>query len=420
MMCLRNRRDPEFQGNRTLRTARMVNKAGDRNVASVNLPEKSARFIKDIVHTLVNDLTKLLIKFYYLVEIPLNSFFCTQVEAQWRWVISVFILSYFGSWLLFAALFYVISLSHGDLEFDEETGQRLGEGSEECIRGARDFTGFFLLSVESQVSTGYGEKYPTEECPEAIFLLIVQLVIGVVIDAAMVGIVYVKIIRPPKYANFKFGKNAVICQRDGKLCMIFRVADFKQSQSIDSKLRAYLFEEKITSEGERTGKIQQRMKLENNGRVFLIWPQTVCHYIDKDSPFYDMSARDLLQRKFEVVVSLTGISQHTGMTTQSRTSYLSNDILWGHRFVNTIKYDSQHEVYVTYADLLDDVEQVDTALCSAKRLDEIIDEVHEALETGTITNYLTNDDDDDEDDDEDYSKFDQHSEILTMKNIFKR
>jgi potassium inwardly-rectifying channel subfamily J, other len=78
------------------------------------------------------------------------------------------------------------------------------------------------------VSTGYGEKYPTEECPEAIFLLIIQLVLGVAIDAMMVGVVYVKAIRPPKYADFKFSRKAVICQRDGKLNLIFRVADFEQ------------------------------------------------------------------------------------------------------------------------------------------------------------------------------------------------
>jgi potassium inwardly-rectifying channel subfamily J, other len=99
--------------------------------------------------------------------------------------------------------------------------------------------------------------------------------------------------------------------------------------SIDTKLRAYLFEEKITLEGEKTGKSQQRLKLENNGRVFLIWPQTVCHVIDKNSPFFDMSARDLIQRRFEIVLSLTGNSRHTGQTTQSRTSYLSSEILWG-------------------------------------------------------------------------------------------
>jgi hypothetical protein len=156
------------------------------------------------------------------------KFLSRQIDAQWRWLLTVFVLAYFGSWVLFAALFYIIGWAHGDLIFDEETGQRLGDGREECVRGAINFAGFFLLSVESQVSTGYGEKYPTEECPEAIFLLIVQLTLGVAIDAMMVGIVYVKAIRPPKYADFKFSRKAVICQRDGKLNLIFRVADFEQ------------------------------------------------------------------------------------------------------------------------------------------------------------------------------------------------
>lgn len=191
-------------------------------------------------------------------------------------------------------------------------------------------------------------------------------------------------IRPPKYADFKFGRKAVICQRDGKLCLVFRVADFKQAHSIDSKIRAYLFEEKITHEGERIGKSQQRLKLENNGRVFLIWPQTLCHYIDKTSPFYDMSARDLIQKRFEVVLSLTGISRHTGQMTQARTSYLSKEILWGHRFTNVITYDWKEETYVVHGENLDDTEQVDTALCSAQRLEEIMEEVHDVLERETV------------------------------------
>lgn len=325
-----------------------------------------------------------------------------QIEAQWRWVLAAYVFAYFGSWTLFAVLYYVVGWAHGDLEFDPETGQRLGEGAEECIRGAINFPGFFLMSVESQVSTGYGEKYPTEECSEAIFLLIVQLVFGVVVDATMVGIVYTKLTRPPKYADFKFSRKAVICQRDGVLCMIFRVADFKQAHSIDSKIRAYLFEEKITEEGERVSKSQQRLKLDNNGRVFLIWPQTVCHSIDKTSPFYDMSARDLIQRRFEIVLCLTGISSHTGQMTQARTSYLSKEMFWGHRFINVINYDSKAGCYVIDVDKLDVTEQVDTALCSAQRLVEILDEVHEALERDTVNSYhISEIDEEDEDSDED-------------------
>lgn len=104
----------------------------------------------------------------------------------------------------------------------------------------------------------------------------------------------------------------------------------------------------------------------------------------------------MLQRQFEIVLSLTGVSRHTGQTTQSRTSYLSNEIFWGHRFTNVITYDRRHEIYVTHADLLDELNQVDTALCSARRLNEILDEIHDVLDQETV-NSLDKFDEEDED-----------------------
>lgn len=128
----------------------------------------------------------------------------------------MFVATYFCSWTFFAILYYTIARAHGDLLFDKN-GTRLGDDKEPCIIGAKSFTGFMLMSVESQVTTGYGEYYPSEECPEAIFLLIFQLTIGVVIDGTMIGIFFSKMIRPPKYADMKFCKKAVVCLRDGKL-----------------------------------------------------------------------------------------------------------------------------------------------------------------------------------------------------------
>lgn len=263
MLSLRSRRDPKYQGVRQLRPCRVVNKSGDRNVNGINLPEKSVKFMKDLVNTVV--------------------------EAQWRYVLLFFVFAFFGSWVFFAIFYWIIAWSHGDLIFDEETGQRLGEESGPCIVEAEAFTEFLLFSIETQVSTGFGRYQPTEICPEAIFVLIVQLICGLVIDAAVVGIFYVKIIRPRKNSQFKFSRKAVICQRDSRLCLVFRVVDFHV---------AYLFEEKISFEGERLGKSQESLKLENNGRVLLLtWPITVSHIIDKTSPFYDLSAKDLLERR---------------------------------------------------------------------------------------------------------------------------
>ena len=75
-----------------------------------------------------------------------------------------------------------------------------------------------------------------------------------------------------------------------------------QTQGIDSEVKAFFFENRKTIEGENLGKCQTRLKLENNGRVFLIWPVTVCHVIDKSSPFYDMSAKEFLERRLENIL----------------------------------------------------------------------------------------------------------------------
>lgn len=52
--------------------------------------------------------------------------------------------------------------------------------------------------------------------------------------------------------------------------------------------------------------------------------------------------------------------------TQSRTSYLPREIVWGQRFVNMIKYDSSNHVYVADYDKYDQTEKV--KLCEQKLL----------------------------------------------------
>ena len=42
-------------------------------------------------------------------------------------------------------------------------------------------------------------------------------------------------------------------------------------------------------------------------RLFLVWPLTIEHYIDQNSPFWDISADDLKKERFELAVILEGI-----------------------------------------------------------------------------------------------------------------
>lgn len=60
--------------------------------------------------------------------------------------------------------------------------------------------------------------------------------------------------------------------------------------------------------------------------------------------------------------------------TQSRTSYLPKEIAWGHRFPNLTHYDRRESAYVADFANFDETLEVDTPLCSARRLDEVLEE----------------------------------------------
>lgn len=209
--------DKELQ--RLKNSNRVVYKSGESNVRLLNIPQRSVKYIKDMATTLV--------------------------EMEWKYALLLFVVGHVASWVAFALLYQLIGYAHGDFDFDPITGARLGEGKMACSRGAVEFWGFLLLSVETQVTTGYGEKYPTEECPEGVFLFMTQILFSVVLEGGLVGMIYAKMSRPQKLLKkFQFSKIATISERDGLLCLLFRVADLRQQQQINSKVEAFFVTEK--------------------------------------------------------------------------------------------------------------------------------------------------------------------------------
>ena len=60
---------------------------------------------------------------------------------------------------------------------------------------------------------------------------------------------------------------------------------------------------------------------------------------------FRMSASEMAHDKFELVVALEGTIESTSMTFQTRTSYLPDEILWGHRFEPMMLYRKDHNKY---------------------------------------------------------------------------
>ncbi|CAB0032254.1 unnamed protein product [Trichogramma brassicae] len=365
---------------------RVVFKHGDCNVVQGNVAKRRRRYLQDI--------------------------FTTLVDAQWRWTLLVFAMTFLLSWLGFALVWWLVVYAHGDLEprpaaaGDEASGVN-STSFVPCVEDIHGFTSCFLFSVETQHTIGtstsettfdignndyhtvitifttmllffcssYGSKHTTEECPEAIFIMCIQSMTGVILQAFMVGIVFAKLSRPKKRTQtLLFSRNAVICQRDGQACLMFRVGDMRKSHIIEAHVRAQMIKRKVTREGELLPFFQTELRVGGDGdedKIFFIWPTTIVHKIDQSSPLYHLSASDMLRERFEIIVMLEGVIESTGMTTQARSSYLPSEILWGHRFEHIITFRKETGEYEVDYTLFNNTYEVDTPLCSAAELDHV-------------------------------------------------
>ncbi|XP_022092720.1 G protein-activated inward rectifier potassium channel 3-like [Acanthaster planci] len=304
---------------------RLVSKDGVCNVAHKRVKNLGKRLIADI--------------------------FTTLIDLRWRYNLSVFTLAYVLSWFLFGIVWVIIAVAHGDMYY--QSRNITDPAWQPCVDNVDSFTSSFLFSVETQTTIGYGVRSVTEACPHAILVVVIQSVVSCLIDAVMIGCIFAKIARPKKRAaTLKFSKNAVIAQRDGRFCFMFRVGDIRDSHLFEAHLRAYLIKPRVTAEGEIIPLHSFNMDLDfdtGEDRIFLVWPLIICHEIDEDSPLYEYSAKGLENADFEIVVILEGIVEQTGLTTQARTSYLPSEIMWGYRFASSVVFlksenDKQYDI----------------------------------------------------------------------------
>ncbi|EDO44928.1 predicted protein, partial [Nematostella vectensis] len=298
-------------------------------------------------------------------QLYLADHFTTLIDARWRYVFLIFTVSFLVSWLIFGSLWWGVYL------------YRQKYFNIECIEKVDSWTSAFLFSLETQTTIGYGGRQVTPHCPEGVFLLIVQCIVGLLISSTMLGLIFAKLSRPHlRGRTVLFSNHGVIALRDGKLCLMFRVGDIRtKSQLIESHMRAVVVRRHCTKEGKEIGFFQQGLPLrhdlicEEEEKINLFIPAIVVHEINDESPFYNVSADNLLRLDFEVVLILEGIVESTGMTTQARTSYIADEIHWGHNFTELVTYDCfKNGAYHIDFSRFHDTYPVDTPRCSAREL----------------------------------------------------
>ncbi|XP_061577525.1 potassium inwardly rectifying channel subfamily J member 11, like [Cololabis saira] len=289
---------------------RFITKNGSCNVAHKNIREQG-RFLQDV--------------------------FTTMVDLKWQHSLLIFTSAFLCSWMLFAMAWWLLAFAHGDLEPRDPDGE---PGPVPCVTAIQSFTSAFLFSIEVQVTIGFGGRMVTEECPLAIIVLIIQNILGLIVNAVMLGCVFMKTAQANRRAEtLIFSRNAIIAPRNGRPTFMFRVGDLRKSMIISATVQLQVIRRTMTAEGEVIPVCQLDIQVENplrsNG-IFLVSPLIISHTMERCSPLYELSAQSLASEDLEIIVILEGVVETTGISMQARTSYTPEEILWGRRFVSIV------------------------------------------------------------------------------------
>ncbi|KAL2096793.1 hypothetical protein ACEWY4_006000 [Coilia grayii] len=260
----------------------------------------------------------------------------TFVDMQWRYKLILFCATFVGTWFVFGLLWYLLAFLHGDLlEFDPPANHTV------CVMQMQTLTGAFLFSLESQTTIGYGFRCITEECPPAIILLILQLLITTAMEIFITGTFLAKVARPKKRGEtVRFSQHAVVSSHEGRPCLMIRVANMRKSLLLGCQVTGKLLQPCVSKEGE-TVRLEQRNVAFSvdtaSESPFLILPLTFYHIIDSSSPLRAWASKgggwsDPELADFELLVMMSATVEPTSATCQVRTSYLPDEILWGYEF----------------------------------------------------------------------------------------
>ncbi|PWA31485.1 hypothetical protein CCH79_00002846 [Gambusia affinis] len=263
---------------------RFVDKNGRCNVQHGNLGGETSRYLSDL--------------------------FTTLVDLKWRWNLFIFILTYTVAWLFMASMWWLIAYIRGDLN------KAHNDKYTPCVANVYNFPSAFLFFIETEATIGYGYRYITDKCPEGIILFLFQSILGSIVDAFLIGCMFIKMSQPKKRAEtLMFSEHAAISMRDGKLTLMFRVGNLRNSHMVSAQIRCKLLKSRQTPEGEFLPLDQLELDVgfsTGADQLFLVSPLTICHVIDTKSPFYDLSQRSMQTEQFEIVVILEGIVETTG------------------------------------------------------------------------------------------------------------
>lgn len=217
-------------------------------------------------------------------------------------------------------------------------------GSPGDINGTdNSFWNAFVFSVQTFSTVGYGAFSPKTDYAHDI--VIVESILSVFVTAVLTGLIFSKFSRPS--ARIVFTKSILVNNFEGKRMLMFRMGNMRANQIAEAQVRMVVLKSIVTVEGERIRK-QIDLQLVRSSSLFFALTWSVMHVIDESSPFYGLTAKDLVDQNVDIGVSVIGYDSTFSQTIHATGIYGPEDVVFDRYFDDVFDVRGKEIVSINY------------------------------------------------------------------------
>jgi inward rectifier potassium channel len=256
---------------------------------------------------------------------------------SYHWVLSLswprFAFFLLGSYIVINLLFALLYVIKGNCIADMTPGS---------------FPEAFFFSVETLATVGYGHNYPATVYGHIV--VTIEIFLGMIWLAVITGLIFVRFARPT--ARIVFSNCLVIAPFDGRLSVMFRVANLRHTSMAEAEFRLLYSRDERVAEGEDIRRFYQ-LKVYPDRMVSFPAALIIRHTIDEQSPLHGATRASLEKEDAFFVASTLSLELVMAASVQSAQDYAVEDIRFGERFVDvytelpdgrlTVDYGRLHE-----------------------------------------------------------------------------
>ena len=240
--------------------------------------------------------------------------------------------------LVFACIYYLIGVEH-------LTGIDKSNPLDE-------FIDVFFFSSQTFTTVGYGRIAPVGFMASLVATF--EAFLGLLTFAIATGLFYGRFSRPRAY--LRFSDIAVIAPFQDATALMFRLAPYKNNALTDADVTLSTAIE-INEEGVvKSNFYRLETQLSKINTLALNW--TVVHKIDENSPFLGFSADDFKNTNIEIIVHVRAFDEVFSNTVVQRSSYVSNEIIYGAKFVTMYYPDKEKDSTILDLDKINEYQKV--------------------------------------------------------------